>query len=390
MKGPSLVSLATRRFDDAMPTIVQHLMRALGETLDILYIEPPVDPVYLFRQRRRILHPLPGPGRIRRVVPMVLPFEKRWPVLGRLNRRLFIARIRSSVMRFRTGHDVLWIPSPSFAWIAESLPELPVCYYISDEYSSAPALLAESSSEEIAENEDRLIARAKWVLVNSPVLLEKKKHRHGNIHWIPNGVDFGRYRDVSVEVPTDLNSIRKPIIGFIGAVDGYKVDFDLLADCAHTLTDCSFVTVGPVGWIRGDETVSVPEGENIHHLGMRPYDDLPGYLHGFDVAILPNRTDGYMASNFPMKLFEYFAADLPVVATNIPSLRSFAPFVGMAGSAEEFVEEIRSRLDSKRESQCRAASEIAMNNSWARQAERVISVLRGEEPGPVIPLSLVP
>jgi glycosyltransferase involved in cell wall biosynthesis len=386
---PSVICLATRRYDDAMPTIVQHLMGALGRRVNILYIEPPVDAVYLFRQRsRRILHPLPGPDHIRRVVPMVLPFGSRWTLLRRLNRRLLIARIRSLAVEFGTGRDVLWIPNPNFDWIAESLPDLPVCYYISDDYTAAPALLAESSPEDIAAKHDRLIERAKWVLVNSPVLLEKNRHRHGGMHWVPNGVDLDHYRASSAGRPADLETIRKPIVGFIGAMDAYKVDFDLLAACARRLTNCSFVSVGPIGWARGKELIAVPEGDNIYHLGRRPYDDLPGYLREFDVAILPNRTDGYMASNFPMKLFEYFAAELPVVATDIPSLRPFAPFVGVATSLEEFEREIRLQLGSRDTSRCRRALQIAENNTWARQAERVLSVLRGEEPAPVIPPSL--
>lgn len=383
-----ILCLATRRLDDPMPTIVQHLMRALAGRIRVLYVEQPVDPVYLARGPRwKMLRPPLGPGQLTRVVPLILPGETHLTSLASINRRLIMAQVRRHLRRWRRGEVLLWVPTPNHAWMADALPDLPLCYYVSDDYTQSPSALAGTTAEAVAEREARLLTRARWVMINSPSMLATKRAATGATHWVPSGVDLGHYRtalDGGTVVPPDLAGIRRPIAGFLGAVDGYKVDFALLTTCARSLPEISFLTIGPVGWIRDGRSVEVPTGPNLHHLGPRPYATLPAYLRGFDVALLPNCTTGYMASNFPMKLFEYFAAGLPVVATDIPSLRPFAPWIRIGRGPEEFIRQVKAALDGPDPRHQQEAQVIATRNSWDRQAARVLDILSGRSPEPVL------
>ncbi len=390
--GPlEICCLATRRLDDPMPTIVQHLMRALAGRVRVLYVEPAVDPVFLARAAgRRVLRPSQAPGGLTRCVPVVLPWGWRSAAVARANRRLVIAQVRRQLHHWRSGETVLWVQAPLFAWLADALPELPLCDYASDDYRQSPAALSMATAETVAGWEARLLARARWVLVNSPALLAADRFPPERTHWVPSGVDVRHYRGQPASgaaPPEALRRIPRPVAGFLGVVDDYKVDCALLEHCARALPGVSFVTVGPIGWREAHDRIPAPAGPNIHHLGMQPYADLPAYLRAFDVGLLPNRTTGYMASNFPMKLFEYFAAGVPVVATDLPALRPFAPWIRIACTAEDFCREVWAALATAEPDRRREALEIAEHNTWERQAARVLDILAGRSAEPVLPLS---
>jgi glycosyltransferase involved in cell wall biosynthesis len=319
-------------------------------------------------------------------VPLVFPFEKRLSALTALNRRLVLAAIRRTLKRWACRKAVLWLPSPNLFWMAEALPELPLCYYVSDDYRRTPSVLATASPDEIDAREARILERAEWVFVSSPTLLDGRSPRRGEAHWIPAGVDtahFSKAFDPTTRIPDDLASVRRPVAGFIGAFDDYKVDFDLFDSCARALPDMSFVTIGPIDWARANRS-AIPKGDNIFHLGWRPYDSVPAYLRGFDVALLPNRTTGYMKGSLPMKLVQYLAARLPVVATDLPSIAPFAPWIEIGKTEQDYIRKIRRAVEIPNESKREEGFEIARRNSWDFQASRVLAILRGELAEPVV------
>lgn len=139
--------------------------------------------------------------------------------------------------------------------------------------------------------------------------------------------------------------IPVPRIGFIGAISDYKVDFNLLRCIAKARPDWSLVLIGKVGesdpWTKTGVFQDVP---NIHLMGPRPYAELPCYLKGFDVAILPNMLNEYTESMFPMKFFEYLAAGKPVVSVDLPALREYRNVVCIARSPQDFIQGIEEAL----------------------------------------------
>ena len=99
---------------------------------------------------------------------------------------------------------------------------------------------------------------------------------------------------------------------------------------------------------------------NIHLLGPRPYQSLPAYLKGFDVALLPNTLNEYTANMFPMKFFEYLAAGKPVVSVDLNAVRDYADTVCVATSVHAFIAGIEDALRG-------AAAPLAARLSLARQ-----------------------
>ena len=151
------------------------------------------------------------------------------------------------------------------------------------------------------------------------------QHAPGRTHYSPNVADFEHFSAArqAGPIPSDLEAILRPRIGFIGAVSEYKVDFDLIAAVADARPDWHWVLIGQLGEGQPGTSAAKLRRPNIHLLGPRPYDALPGYLRGFDVAVLPCPLNAYTRAMSPMKFFEYLAAGRPIVATPVDGIMEY-------------------------------------------------------------------
>jgi glycosyltransferase involved in cell wall biosynthesis len=181
---------------------------------------------------------------------------------------------------------------------------------------------------EIVAWEQQLCRRADAVFVTSPQLLSSLAPFNPHTYFYPNvadGAHFGRALSPDLTVPPDLAALPGPRLGFVGAISAYKLDLALLETLAQRQPGWSFVLIGPVG--EGDpqtDVAALRQLANVHFLGVRNYDQLPAYLKGLDLGLLPLQRNPYTQAMFPMKFFEYLAAGRPVVATAINALQPFA------------------------------------------------------------------
>ncbi|HMJ94085.1 MAG TPA: UDP-galactopyranose mutase, partial [Allosphingosinicella sp.] len=186
--------------------------------------------------------------------------------------------------------------------------------------------------------ERELMASADVVFTGGYSLYEAKKDRHPNIHPFPSSVDrdhFARARAIDCE-PDDQACIRAPRFGFYGVVDE-RMDLDLLAAVADTHPEWAIVIVGPVVKI---DPADLPQCSNLHYLGSKSYDELPAYLGGWDVALMPFAINESTKFISPTKTPEYLAGGRPVVSTPITDvIRHYGDMDGVfiADGAEAFV-----------------------------------------------------
>ena len=224
----------------------------------------------------------------------------------------------------RTGIDVglLWTYSPLTAELYD-LRRFSSCHSTTRWTTSRPRPGMPASI--IASAEPKLVRRADLVATTSPGL--RDRHAASGAKrcvFMPNVADaehFAAALAPDVAVPADLVALPAPRIGFVGAVSGYKLDFELIRGLALVRPGYSFVLIGQVGegdpWTDASRLSGLP---NLHLLGPRPYSALPAYLAGMQAAMLPSAANPYTAAMFPMKFFEYLAAGLPVVTTPLPAL----------------------------------------------------------------------
>jgi UDP-galactopyranose mutase len=192
--------------------------------------------------------------------------------------------------------------------------------------------------EHLLSYEQELIDRSDLVFTGGSSLYEAKKGRHDSVHCFPSSVDRAHFAQArsTLKEPEDQAELRRPRLGFYGVIDE-RFDIDLLDKIAEMRADWSFVMVGPVLKIADED---LPKRPNIHYVGSKTYEQLPSYLAGWDVALMPFAMNESTEFISPTKTPEYLAGGKPVVSTPIRDVvRHYGHLDGVqiAGDAESFV-----------------------------------------------------
>jgi len=216
----------------------------------------------------------------------------------------------------------------------------------------------------LLELEQELIDRADMVFTGGLSLYEAKKDRHERVHCFPSSVDRAHFCKARARLfdPADQEELPRPRLGFYGVIDE-RFDTALLDAAAAMRPNWSFVMVGPVVKISEDD---LPKRPNIHYLGGKTYAQLPAYLSGWDVALMPFAMNESTEFISPTKTPEYLAGGKPVVSTPIKDVvRHYGQLEGVkiASTPEEFVEA------------CEEALELARDpeSGWLAEADLMLS-----------------
>ena len=162
---------------------------------------------------------------------------------------------------------------------------------------------------------------------------------------------------------------------FTGAVVATKLDLALLETVARARPAWTFALVGPVG--PGDPSTDVSALQalpNVHLLGPRPYEELPAVLRAADAGLVPYAINPLTRSIFPMKVYEYLAAGLPVVSTPLPALDAVGD-VATAGDPPGIVAALERALAGDTEDARRERSQRARGHSWDARLDEIASYL---------------
>jgi UDP-galactopyranose mutase len=268
---------------------------------------------------------------------------------------------------------VLWYYTPmALGFTAHLAPEA-IVYDCMDELSAfahAPV--------ELKLREAELLRRAHVMFTGGQSLYEAKRHAHANVHPFPSSVDvahFARARRINAD-PPDQAAIARPRLGFFGVIDE-RMDIDLLAGVAQARPDWQLVLLGPIVKI---DPASLPKGSNIHYLGSKTYQELPDYIAGWDVALLPFARNEATRFISPTKTPEYLAAGRPVVSTSIKDVvRPYADqgLVRIADTVDEFVAACAAALEENAAERLRKADVFLRQTSWDGTWARMRSLLDG-------------
>jgi UDP-galactopyranose mutase len=254
---------------------------------------------------------------------------------------------------------VLWFYTPMAMDYGAHLQPLVTVFDCMDELSAF-----KNAPPELIENERRLLEKADLVFTGGQSLYEVKKEKHERVFAFPSSIDAAHFRQArSIEEPSDQQSIARPRLGYCGVIDE-RLNVELLGEAATLRPDWQFVMIGPVVKISEED---LPRRDNIHYLGGRSYQELPAYLSGWDVALMPfalNESTKYIS---PTKTPEYLAAGKPVVSTPIRDVvRPYGELglVHIAETAEEFVAACEKALQENSEQRLKQADEFLSQISW--------------------------
>jgi glycosyltransferase involved in cell wall biosynthesis len=249
--------------------------------------------------------------------------------------------------------------------LVDALDARPLVYDVMDELAQF-----DLAPDGMAENERALLERADLVFAGGRSLYAKRAALGAKVRCEPSGVEFERFSaDVAPHpLPAEL---RWPVFGYVGVVDE-RLDLELIAGLADAFPGGHVVLVGPVVKL---DPARLPRRTNLHLTGGMPYDALPSWLAGFDVALMPfarNRATEFIS---PTKTLEYFAAGKPVVSTGITDVvAEFADAAFIADGADAFVAAARAALSPAPERVARGVAH-ARARTWDAIAARMIDAV---------------
>jgi len=221
----------------------------------------------------------------------------------------------------------------------------------------------------LQEREKELFRRANVVFTGGHSLYEAKRQWHRNIHAMPSSVDVAHFARARLGIdgdgaePADQAGIGHPRLGFFGVMDE-RLDVNLVAAIAEARPDWQLVMLGPV--VKIDES-ALPRKPNIHWLGMKKYDELPKYIAGSDVALLPFARNEATRFISPTKTPEYLAAGKPVVSTSIRDVVRPYGRQGLARIADDvpaFVEACAAAMNEESGPRITQADAFLRHTSW--------------------------
>jgi glycosyltransferase involved in cell wall biosynthesis len=380
LSGLTILGLATQEWD-AHWTPVQQVLLRLAPRNRVIYFEPFHPPFRWLKKQKRTRHGLDQVAQLREISDnlfvyrprsLYAPGNMRWGISQRYNSPIYAAEIRQLLRRMGAARPWLW------AFFAQSLSVLSAGFArtIYDCVDDWPSFFPHGSERRfVARIDEQLCRRSDLVFVGSEPLLRKKAGRNLRTFVVNHAADiahFARARHPETAIPKDLASIPHPRIGFIGMIDNVRFDADLVRRAAET-TSHHVVLIG--GFMPGAQGLLAAR-PNVHQLGMKTIAELPAYLKGLDVCLMPYKLNEATRNIFPLKLFEYMAAGKPIVATAIPAVMAYRDLLHVSGDPDSFIQLIERAIAEDDPNLVARRIECASQHTWEAHVAQKTDLVR--------------
>ncbi|MCD6119666.1 glycosyltransferase [bacterium] len=221
---------------------------------------------------------------------------------------------------------------------------------------------------------DRLVQNATLIAYSADKLKVHVEKSRNPAVLIPNGVDASHFKTADqIEPAEDLMPLLgKQVVGYNGTIAEW-FDFELMHKIAKTYSETNFVIVGKTyGAKVDDEVANLTRRSNVHFLGVRNYSELPSYTAHYSAGLIPFILSEVTLSVSPVKLFEYFAAGVPVISTDLPECRKYSTCLA-SKSHDEFIANLGRALNGEFDRE--ALLSEARRNDWRIRARGIMDAL---------------
>jgi len=302
--------------------------------------------------------------------PLVLPLPYS-RIAGWINRQILMRSITRWMRATGFSHPIVWtfLPTPLVREVIARINPALTIYHCVDDFASSSV-----DARKIIASEERMFRDADLVFVTSDKLRARASRFSQAVHLFPSGVSLEAFGAANLEMPDDLKSLPRPVAGYVGGLHQW-VDQDLLAAAATQLPDVTFALVGPAQL----DVSRLEQLPNVKLFGQRPHTDVPRYVHGFDVGLVPYRVTDYTANVYPAKMNEYLVLGKPVVSTDLPEVRRFNAehehLVHVATDAATFAAAIRQSLVAPPPAEIDRRIAAARTNGWDRRIHGMLELI---------------
>lgn len=361
------------------PLSKTHLMRVLSKDNRILWINAIANrmPTASSKDIKRIFTKLKKfTEPVREVEPNIFVLNPlAIPTYGsslvrEFNQRFLVSQVKKAMRRLKFEQPLNMVFNPAAGLLAGKLNEREIIYYCVDDYTEFTGV-----ASGLKEIEEELFRRADVVIVSAKKLFDDKKKYNENTQIIRHGTDWRHFRkslDEATEIPSEIKNLPKPIIGFHGLLADW-VDYELIKKVAEKYKNGSVVLIGKIALDAEQKVKILDQVKNIHFLGRQPYQTLPNFCKGFDVALNPFVINDLTLAANPLKVREYLAAGLPTVSTDIPEVRMLKHCL-VGKSHGEFLDQIERALNDPIEKEI--ISDEIRHESWDAKVEELREILQ--------------
>ena len=302
--------------------------------------------------------------------------------LNGLNHHLYIAGLRRQLNRLPGNALFVWLSHPLQVSVLKAFSERSLaCYDWTDDWLQF-SILPVADRNELERASKRALREVDLVFAVSESLYGRAAAVNPNAHRAPNATDFELMSQsffMSLPTPAEIQAITRPRLGYIGQIAD-NMDFSLIRQLAETHPEWSLVFVGPVWTTHNEETNRLANLSNVHFLGKKPHSQLPAFLQGFDVCLLPHLCNSLTLSMDPTKIYDYLASGKPIVSTRVAGTERFSDVLYLGDSPEDFVSGIQVAL-SKNAENAKKRIGYARQNSWRQRAYEMWTILSSKVTG---------
>ena len=267
---------------------------------------------------------------------------------------------------------IVWLYTPMALPLIDLFGPKAVIYDCMDELSAF-----QNAPKQLLQRENALLKVANLVFTGGPSLHRTKATRHAAVHCFPSSVDaahFAAGREPSNAHP-EVAQLVGPRLGYFGVIDE-RIDIGLISQLAQARPNWQIIMVGPV--VKIDPGI-LPRRANIHYYGQRPYSELPAFLAGWDVSLLPFALNDSTRFISPTKTLEYMVAEKPIVSTAVADVKDPYGSVVAVCAREDFVQTCETALHQSPSELSRSAERmrtILSRTSWDRTADAMHALIQ--------------
>ena len=385
----SIVCLSSQDWATPLPTNRQQIMRrAAAHGHEVLFVETGE---FLGRHLVRLVS---GPGRSSLAKRMsrgeevepgirvrkslnLLPWGQRFELSNRVNGIVSRIVLRRGARRLPAPR-VTWLYDPRTTWAIGRLGDAFGVYDCVDDYAQQAA--GRRNRILLAAADARAAKDARVVFATTRALHDRHLRVNASTRLVGNAADFEHFAPAAdrQHAAPELAGLPRPVLGFAGNIAVSKVDLELLDALARADSTRTVLLAGPVEAGHATRLSTLAKHANVIWIGPVPYEELPRVVAAFDVGLIPYAENDYTRNVFPLKLYEYFAAGKPVVATGLPEVAGLEPDCVLAHGHEHVERAVAAALELMTHEDVQRRQAIGARNTWDARTERLLSLVTDE------------